>query len=444
MLLNFFKEKKKKEQTKKVDIRYSKPLPPEIVRLIVLYLKNDKKSLHSCLLVSRNWCRETVDLLWKQPFHFLYTCNKINSSVTSQSIRKSKLYNQQYCCSNEKRQYQATNLLMTYLLIKHDKEFVEEGIIKAESERITFNYFEFLFVLDLHELYYAVKDWNRWNMPISKFNRDNPLPLKFESIIRYFIMNTSKLQVLSLDTEFILYEFNNKNPCSFLIDVKVNKYDNNNEYFSYRDNYILKLLIKESKSIQFFQFFDNLTELILTIKENKYEIFLFLSQICHNIQKLITKTDYRNSTCESNSLISLIRTQHNLVHFEIFDVPEMYINEILESLKYSQHNSLRTLILNNVRIIYNSTILSYLKYLQNLQELRFNNCICRRNLFFDNEYNKKDIFDEEKNYEEGLWLPNLKYLQVNFIDENEEEFNELSFILSSILIRCSPLIISNI
>ncbi|RGB38334.1 hypothetical protein C1646_812705 [Rhizophagus diaphanus] len=434
MLLNFFKEKKKNEQTKKVDFRYSKPLPPEIVRLIILYLKNDKKSLHSCLLVSRNWCRETVDLLWKQPFHFLYTCNKINSSVTSQ-YRKSKLYNQQYCCSNEKRRHQATNLLMTYLLIKHDKEFVEEGIIKSESERITFNYFEFLFVLDLHELYYAVKDWNRWNMPISKFNRDNPLPLKFESIIRYFIMNTSKLQVLSLDTKFILYEFNNKNPCSFLIDVKLNKYNNNNEYFSYRDNYILKLLIEESNSIQFF---DNLTELILTIEEYKYEILLFLSQICHNIQKLIINYS------ESNSLISLIRTQHNLVHFEIFDVPEMYIIEILESLKYSQHNSLRTLILNNVQIISNSTILLYLKYLQNLQELRFNNCIYRRNLFFDNEYNKKDIFDEEKNYEEGLWLPNLKYLQVNFIDENEEEFNELSFILSSILTRCSPLMISNI
>ncbi|POG76072.1 hypothetical protein GLOIN_2v1559990, partial [Rhizophagus irregularis DAOM 181602=DAOM 197198] len=141
---------------------YSKTLPPELIRPIVLYLKNDKKSLHSCLLVSRDWCKETVDLLWKQPFHFLYTCNKINSSVLAQ-FTNPKLNNQCHC-SNEKRQYQATNLLMTYLSIKH-------GII-------TFDYFEFLRVLDLHELYCAIKDWNQWN----KFNKDNSSPLTFKNL----------------------------------------------------------------------------------------------------------------------------------------------------------------------------------------------------------------------------------------------------------------------
>ncbi|RGB21628.1 hypothetical protein C1646_822872 [Rhizophagus diaphanus] len=94
--------------------------------------------------------------------------------------------------------------------------------------------------------------------------------------------------------------------------------------------------------------------------------------------------------------------------------------------------------------MYNSNILSYIRYLQNLQELRFNRCIYNRNVFFNNKKNKNDIFDEENNYEKGLCLPNLKYLQVNFIDENEEEFNELSFILSSILIRCSPLLNNDI
>ena len=76
-----------------------------------------------------------------------------------------------------------------------------------------------------------------------------------------------------------------------------------------------------------------------------------------------------------------------------------------------------------------------LQSLQNLQELRFNKCERNRNIMS----NKIDVFSE-KNYEESLWLPNLKYLQVDYIDYHRIEFKELSLILSSILIRCSPLV----
>ncbi|CAB4428499.1 unnamed protein product [Rhizophagus irregularis] len=140
-------------------------------------------------------------------------------------------------------------------------------------------------------------------------------------------MNTPKLKILSFDTKFIFYKINNKNPCSFLI--------------------------KESKNLEITQFFANLTELVLTIRERKYEIFSSLSQICYNIQKLIIRINYYppytfcgatevEISCESYYLASLIRSQHNLVHFELFDIPEMgSINEILKSLKESQHNSLK-------------------------------------------------------------------------------------------------------
>ncbi|RGB38326.1 hypothetical protein C1646_755850 [Rhizophagus diaphanus] len=101
------------------DVRYSKTLPPELIHL-----------------------------LWRKPFHFLYTCNNNSKS------------NNQCYCSKDKRKYQAANLLMTYLLIKRDKEFVKKGIIKAEGESITFNYLELLSVLDLRE---AIEDWNQWN-----------------------------------------------------------------------------------------------------------------------------------------------------------------------------------------------------------------------------------------------------------------------------------------
>ncbi|CAB4428488.1 unnamed protein product [Rhizophagus irregularis] len=139
-------------------------------------------------------------------------------------------------------------------------------------------------------------------------------------------------------------------------------------------------------------FFVNfITELIFTSKEVKNQIFSILSQICHNLQKLIIGSIY-----EISSLTSLINSQHNLVHFESFYLPE---------------------------------------------ELRFNKCTSSRSIFFLNKKHKEDLFDEEKNDEKGLWFPNLKYLQVDYVDEKKDEFKELSLILSSILIKYFPLII---
>ncbi|GBB97510.1 hypothetical protein RclHR1_00030067 [Rhizophagus clarus] len=448
LLLNFFKKKQKKKLI----------LPSELIRQIVLHLKDDKKSLHSCLLVSRDWCRETVILLWRQPFHFLYTHNKINTSFFS---RFKNPNNQCLCCSEEKRQYHAINLLKTYLLIKNDKEFVEKGIIKAENERITFNYFEFLCTLDLHELYCAIKDWNQWNKSNSKSDEgSNYSRLTFGSMIRYFFTNMPpKLEKLSLDTKFITYEINNTNFCSFLTEVDeyedeegieydyYDDYDDDDSYYycyTWFNNCILEVLTKELQIPKNNQLFDNLTELVLTISENKRRLYFYLSQVCHNIQKLIIGGNFpgrydddaviRQITLESKQLAALIRSQYNLVYLEIFGAPGMNIYEIFKCFD-SQSNPLKTLIINNANIsISISIILSSLKHLQNLQELRFNKCSCIRLMMYGiGIFNFKDNI-----YEEGLLLPNLKYLQVNCLDENEVIFKELCLRIAYILIRCSP------
>ncbi|RIA94882.1 hypothetical protein C1645_817358 [Glomus cerebriforme] len=65
------------------------------------------------------------------------------------------------------------------------------------------------------------------------------------------------------------------------------------------------------------------------------------------------------------------------------------------------------------------------------EELRFIKCIHRDLWEID------DIDNEKRNYyEEGLWLPNLKFLQVDYLDEYKEDSDKLS----SILLECSPLI----
>ena len=42
-------------------------LNKDVLFLIFEELKNDKKSLYSCLLVNRTWCITAVSILWKNP-----------------------------------------------------------------------------------------------------------------------------------------------------------------------------------------------------------------------------------------------------------------------------------------------------------------------------------------------------------------------------------------
>ncbi|RIA88895.1 hypothetical protein C1645_877063 [Glomus cerebriforme] len=75
---------------------------------------------------------------------------KTNLSSSSQSTNP-ELINDCHC-SKEKRQSQATNLLMTYISIKYYDELIKEGIIDTKSKNTLFNYLEFLNVLNLQEL----------------------------------------------------------------------------------------------------------------------------------------------------------------------------------------------------------------------------------------------------------------------------------------------------
>src|SRR5688572_13081516 len=41
---------------------------PEITNYIIQYLRNDLKSLYSCILVNRFLCRIAIPILWENPF----------------------------------------------------------------------------------------------------------------------------------------------------------------------------------------------------------------------------------------------------------------------------------------------------------------------------------------------------------------------------------------
>src|SRR2546423_14004728 len=45
-------------------------LNKDVLFLVIEGLQNDRKSLHSSLLVDRTWCEITIPLLWKNPWKF--------------------------------------------------------------------------------------------------------------------------------------------------------------------------------------------------------------------------------------------------------------------------------------------------------------------------------------------------------------------------------------
>src|ERR1043166_1805814 len=53
-------------------------LNKDILFLILKELKNDRKSIYSCLLVDRTWCEATVPILWKNPLKFCPTVFTMN------------------------------------------------------------------------------------------------------------------------------------------------------------------------------------------------------------------------------------------------------------------------------------------------------------------------------------------------------------------------------
>lgn len=117
---------------------------PECLHLIFGHLKDDRISLHSCILVNRLWCIHSIDLLWMEPFHLLYTCNKNPCD-----------------CILTKRYLQASNLLGTLIscLIQQNLTIFHKNIVYSSIAPPLFNYVEYLRRLNLHELNMAIQDW---------------------------------------------------------------------------------------------------------------------------------------------------------------------------------------------------------------------------------------------------------------------------------------------
>ncbi|UZO14345.1 uncharacterized protein OCT59_005805 [Rhizophagus irregularis] len=115
-------------------------LPTYCLNRIFEFLEEDKATLHSCLLVSRLWCRISVEILWRNIWNFkwfnlaeiirtLIICLPkeskdflINNGITSIPISKPSLFNYASFCKV---------LSIPYLLID---DFPHFHILTANSK----------------------------------------------------------------------------------------------------------------------------------------------------------------------------------------------------------------------------------------------------------------------------------------------------------------------
>ncbi|RGB29620.1 hypothetical protein C1646_766385 [Rhizophagus diaphanus] len=133
---------------------------PELLNEVIQYFRYDCKTLHSCILVNRLWCRLAIPLLWEDPF-----------SIHNQNYRFIETY---LCFLNEDgkakfNEYEINNLLLSNKL---------------------FNYPSFIKYLDTDKICYSIKCWVDILMDRYDDNLEN---LVYRSLFEVFIENEGSL-----------------------------------------------------------------------------------------------------------------------------------------------------------------------------------------------------------------------------------------------------------
>ncbi|RIA86838.1 hypothetical protein C1645_828665 [Glomus cerebriforme] len=109
-------------------------LSAECLQQIISYNEDDSKTLHSCLLVNRFWCHNTIGILWGRPWR--------SHSITQTS---------------------ATKLIQTYVacLPEESKKILYNNGIRYQLTSVSpiFDYASFLRALDYDCMFWSISQW---------------------------------------------------------------------------------------------------------------------------------------------------------------------------------------------------------------------------------------------------------------------------------------------
>ena len=315
-------------------------LPYEIIHLIFEFLRFDRHTLFSCVLLNRISSKIAISLLWKNPF---IIDNNINNYQYATLIRTYFS-----CFTDVEKTYLKNNsiLINNITIPKFDYAFYLEEIIYCESIQNSILYW----ILLEHRKYTktqlnSVKDINQFKKSYRYLF--NPLI----NSLYHMLLNNGKIKSLGISITTIKIMNNNdriyfdslnisnlSNLTIYLKDSIENEYKENIESF----NFILESIIKWCRDIKRIRIFN-----------------------------LLIFTNQQKSLCK---IQKIIRVQRKIKKLEFY-TPEhnIIINEILSNLKGLKFEYLKEIVLQGTDLSINSR-LKGLTSVQSLKSLELCRC----------------------------------------------------------------------
>ncbi|GBC09561.1 hypothetical protein RclHR1_08990005 [Rhizophagus clarus] len=316
---------------------------PELINGIAQYLQNDYKTLMSCILVNRLWCRLIIPLLWENPFSVI------------KNFR-----------TNNKQKYRFIEIYL-HDLNEDDKIQLKEYGVNYDlfPSNTLFNYPSFIKYFSTEIIIYSIDDWVCDNSDNRILTIEFPLRVDMRSIkgfiflllIKTFIKNEASLHVFRLEISntlrFIGEEhFNN----SFeLILQNPNLICNVKNLTLYFDGFkeivtslkFFKCFYTNSNLISSFYIFNDMNHYSSSNKKDVSQIIN--SQ--HNLKKILFHRDFflfslKDSNC-SNTLKILILYEIDFKNIIIFKEVFEYLN-VLEFIHFLYCHSLNSDIIQQI------------------------------------------------------------------------------------------------
>ncbi len=319
-------------------------LSPELLQKIFDHIhEDDFNTLHSIILVNRDWCRSSIMLLWKKPFNeeiFLLNRHKILPIILSFLDDERK----DYLKITDERLEIPTNVLFNYLSFIKElhyepiMRFIDLWIKEKENLRPILDFYYFF----NHEKEYVAK------FKVYDLNYNVSIPGKLYKPHERVAFFDAIYHVISNDNELK----------SFVSD----------ELMDTRFIPFYQAIISSNPT-----FLDRLENLEFYYDGRFSGILEELAKISHNIKSINIK--FCNDL-NTKGLIQLIKSQNNLEHMSFDRFEGENLPEILKAL-ITQAHSLRSFKLWKCEIDNNhNNCLEFLKEHRKLEELEFGYIEC--------------------------------------------------------------------
>ncbi|EXX62441.1 uncharacterized protein OCT59_000358 [Rhizophagus irregularis] len=215
---------------------------PELTNEIIQCFHYDYKTLHSCILVNRLWCRLAIPLLWEDPF----------------SVKLPKNY----------------YFIETYLrnLNDDDKAKLNEYVIHNElfPSNILFNYPRFIQRLDTYKICFSIEKWVATVRISTRRGQHSNYSMQNINLSASQTSNFTKLIFRSL---FLIFIKNEVNLHSFKMSMAT---FSDIEYY----DEIIGLILQNRNFIY------NIKNLTLDLDDAKYNTIKFLEFLCSNCNSI--------------------------------------------------------------------------------------------------------------------------------------------------------------